>query len=192
MSCSCQPYETESQSGWVGRCCVQLISQAFPDLPLNGSAQINRRAAREYAGARHALLAHILTLDLDETPQAAHQLYGARAAGNRIRGAALGGAGHSAGRPGAVGGPPQDGQELAGAADRQRGRHGRADAGAYSEPGRRAVHRAGGWLPPAAEPHAEVLPAKPPSPMRSWGCFASAAHAGRSFMSPDGTSATSS
>jgi len=50
---------------------VQIISQAFPDLQLNGSRAANRKAASEYVGARKELLAEILTLDLDEAPQAA-------------------------------------------------------------------------------------------------------------------------
>ena len=50
---------------------LQLIGAAFPDLPLNGSKEANRRAAREYVGTRNALLAQILAQDLDMVPEAA-------------------------------------------------------------------------------------------------------------------------
>jgi hypothetical protein len=67
---------------------VQIIGRAFPDLPLNGSQAANRRATSVYVGDRHELLAQILTLDLDEAPQAAaakpRTSYTARAPGNRL------------------------------------------------------------------------------------------------------------
>ncbi len=50
---------------------LHLIGQAFPDLPLNGSKEANRRAVREYVGERKELLDQILAQDLDMTPEAA-------------------------------------------------------------------------------------------------------------------------
>lgn len=139
---------------------VQLIGQAFPGLPLNGSLAANRKAAREYVGARKELLAQVLAQDLDAVPEAATAkpppFYTARELLETVfpeqhwavpdillEGLAL------------LAGRPKMGKSWLALQIASAVGTGGMTLGRTVEPGLRAVHRPGRRLPPAAEPHAD-------------------------------------